>query len=77
MWSDPIVDEVRRVRDEHAHALNYDVAAIFSALRELEARSSVPLVRRSPRPAVKRQIVAPPSDLGSAAQHSAAAPPVG
>lgn len=55
MWTDPIVDEVRRLRDEHARSLNYDVAAIFADLRRLEASSGVPLVRRPPRPAILRE----------------------
>jgi uncharacterized protein (DUF433 family) len=33
---DPIVDEVRRVRDEHAARFNYDLRAIFADLRRSE-----------------------------------------
>jgi hypothetical protein len=35
MRDDPIVDEVRRVRDEHARRFGYDLEAIF---RDLKAR---------------------------------------
>ena len=34
MINDPIVNEVRRVRDELAKKFDYDVDAIFSDLRE-------------------------------------------
>ena len=34
MTDDPIVSEVRRVRDELAKKFNYDVDAIFSDLRD-------------------------------------------
>jgi hypothetical protein len=38
-WSDPIVDEVRRVRDEYAARFNYDLRAIYRDLKEQEKRS--------------------------------------
>ena len=34
MRADPIVEEVHRIRDELAAALNYDIKAIFADLRE-------------------------------------------
>ena len=34
MWKDPIVEEVRRVRERHAAKYNYDLDAICKALRE-------------------------------------------
>jgi hypothetical protein len=36
---DPIVDEVRRVRDEHAARFNYDLDAIFRDVKEQEKKS--------------------------------------
>lgn len=43
-WSDPIVDEVRRVRDEYAARFNYDLRAIYRDLKEQEKRSGRKLV---------------------------------
>ena len=37
--SDPIVAEVRRIRDEHAAKFGYDPKAIFTDIKELERRS--------------------------------------
>jgi hypothetical protein len=37
--SDPIVDEVRRIRDAHAAKFNYDPDAIFLDIKEQEKRS--------------------------------------
>ena len=37
--SDPIVDEVRRIRDAHAAQFNYDPDAIFRDIKEQEKRS--------------------------------------
>jgi hypothetical protein len=34
--TDPIVDEVRRVRDEHAPRFNYDLQAIFANIKQRE-----------------------------------------
>ena len=40
MINDPIVNEVRRVRDKLAKKFNYDVDAIFSDLREKQKKYS-------------------------------------
>jgi hypothetical protein len=37
--NDPIVDEVRRVRDAHAARFNYDLDAIFADVKEQERKS--------------------------------------
>ena len=43
-WSDPIVDEVRRVRDAYAAEFNYDLKAIYRDLKEKEKRSGRKIV---------------------------------
>lgn len=37
--NDPIVEEVRRIREEHAKRFNYDLDAIVADLKEREAQS--------------------------------------
>ena len=37
--NDPIVDEVRRVRDAHAARFHYDLDAIFRDIKEQEKKS--------------------------------------
>jgi hypothetical protein len=37
--TDPIVEEVRRIRDAHAAKFNYDPDAIFRDIKEREKRS--------------------------------------
>jgi hypothetical protein len=44
IWSDPIVDEVRRARDAYAARFNHDLRAIFRDLKEQEKRSGRKLV---------------------------------
>ena len=39
MWGDPIVEAVRKVRDEHAAQFDYDLQAIYQALKQEEAGS--------------------------------------
>ena len=49
-WSDPIVDEVRRVRDAYAARFNYDLRAIYRDLKEQEKRSGRKVVSYAERP---------------------------
>jgi hypothetical protein len=37
--SDPIVDEIRRIREAHAARFNYDLQAIFQDIKEQQKRS--------------------------------------
>ena len=46
---DPIVEEVRRIREEHAAQFNYDIDAIFADLKRLQAGSKRPRVSFGPR----------------------------
>ena len=39
MWEDPIVAEVRKVREAHAAKFNYDLMAIYRDLKEQEKNS--------------------------------------
>ena len=53
MWKDPVVEEVRRARDEHAASLGYDLRAIFEDLKRMERESGRRTVSLPPqRPAV-------------------------
>jgi len=46
MWEDPIVTEVRRVREELAARFNFDVKAIFADMRNRQAALGKRLVSR-------------------------------
>ena len=46
---DPIVDEVRRIRDAHAALFNYDLDAIFQDIKEQEKKSGLKFVSYPPR----------------------------
>jgi hypothetical protein len=49
MWEDPIVAEIRKIRDEHAAKFNYDVAAIFEDIRRQEKESGRQYVAYPPQ----------------------------
>ena len=49
MWQDPIVEEIRRIRDEHAKKFNYDLHAICEDFRKRQLLSGRTVVSRPPR----------------------------
>ena len=49
MIEDSVLQEVRTVREAFARSHGYDVRAMVSALRELDAQGDWPVVRLSPR----------------------------
>ena len=50
MTPDPIVDEIKRIREEYAARFNYDLEAIARDVRSRqEGDEDHPLVRRPPR----------------------------
>ena len=46
---DPIVEEVRKLREEHAARFNYDVDAIFDDLKGLERERGLTVVSLEPK----------------------------
>ncbi|MCC5618666.1 hypothetical protein LC605_26970 [Nostoc sp. CHAB 5836] len=40
MWKDEILEEIYRIREEHAKSFNYDLQAICDDLRQKQAVSS-------------------------------------
>ena len=49
MREDPIVEEVRKVREAHAAQFNYDLWAIYRDLKEQERKSGRAFVSYPPR----------------------------
>lgn len=49
MFDDPIVDEIRRLRDEHAARFNYDLKAIVEDLQKSEAARNWPRADLAPQ----------------------------
>ncbi len=49
MWKDPIVEEIRKFREQYASQHNHDVDAIFEDMKRREAESGEKLVSYPPR----------------------------
>ena len=49
MWQDPIVGEVRQIREAHAAEYNYDIRAIYVALKKAEQKNKRKTVAFSPK----------------------------
>ncbi len=49
MINDPIVEEVRKERDEHASKFNYDIQAIYEDLKKQEKKNKHKFVTLPPK----------------------------
>ena len=49
MWNDPIVDEVRKVRNAHAQKFNYDLQAIVADLKKQQKASGKKFITLLPK----------------------------
>lgn len=54
MKPDPIVEEVRKIREAHAAKFGYDLAAICRDLKGREKEANYSLVRRPPKLRMKK-----------------------
>ncbi len=68
MQSDPIVDEIRRVREELAARFNYDLSAIVEYARQLDAAGDREVIRRPPRRPVASAKIEPQQPPAAADQ---------
>ena len=48
-WVDPIVEEIRRIREDHTARFNYDLKAICEDLRAKQAAGGRKIVSYPPR----------------------------
>ena len=49
MWTDPIVDEVHRIREEIAREAGYDLRKLVARLQKSQKQHGNRLVTRTPR----------------------------
>jgi len=54
MINDPIVEEIHKIRREHASKFDFDVAAICADYRQREKQSKLQLVSHSPKRRLKQ-----------------------
>ncbi len=53
MWIDIIVEETRKIREEHAAKFNFDLKAIYEDLKNQEKESDREVVALSPKEPVQ------------------------
>jgi hypothetical protein len=58
MWKDPIVEEIRKYRDEYAGKISYDLHVICQDLRKKQGQAGRRVVSLSPKPAKRISQVA-------------------
>ncbi|WYM00734.1 MAG: hypothetical protein ACFKPT_23945 [Gloeotrichia echinulata GP01] len=46
MWRDEILEEIYKIREEHARAFNYDLKAICDDLRQRQATSGRTIISK-------------------------------
>jgi hypothetical protein len=49
MWQDEILEDIHRIREEHAKSFNYDMRAICEDWRKKQAQSGRELVTLTPK----------------------------
>jgi hypothetical protein len=68
MWTDEIVEEIHRIRDEYAKSFNYDLDAIFADLRKKQAESGREVVNLSRKPGLTTRWSGRVRDIGGDAK---------
>ncbi|MUG98945.1 hypothetical protein F7734_44295 [Scytonema sp. UIC 10036] len=49
MWQDEILDEIHKIREEHAQSFNYDLDAMFVDWQKKQAESEREIVNLPPK----------------------------
>ena len=73
--NDPIVDEVRRIRDAHAASFNYDLHAIFLDIKARENQRGLHFVNGVARQHIPDTIISPANATISVSPDSTAIEP--
>jgi hypothetical protein len=74
--NDPIVEEVRRIREAHAARFNYDWDAIYQDIKEQEKKSGLRFVSFTP-PQVEPDQARPSAEPVPAVSPDGQSPPIG
>lgn len=56
MWQDEILDEIHRIREEHAKSFNYDLDAMFADWQKKQAESGREVVNLSAKRSLTTQM---------------------
>ncbi len=70
MWTDEIVEEIHKIREEYAKSFNYDLDAIFEDLRKKQAESGREVVSLSRKRGLTTRWSGRVRDLGGDAKET-------
>jgi len=68
MWQDEILDEIHKIREEHAKSFNYDLDAMFADWQKKEAESGREVVNLSGKPGLTTRWSGRARELGGDAK---------
>lgn len=60
MWHDEILDEIRKIREEHAKSFNYDLDAMFADWQKKQSESGREVVNLPPKRSLTKRLSQPP-----------------
>lgn len=68
MWQDEILDEIHKIREEHAKSFNYDLDAMFSDWQRRESEGGREVVNLPPKRGLTKRWSGRARDLGGDAE---------
>lgn len=68
MWQDEILDEIHKIREEHAKSFNYDLDAMFADWQKKQAEGGREVVSLPPKRGLTTRLSGPVEDLGGDAE---------
>jgi hypothetical protein len=68
MWQDEILDEIHKIREEHAKSFNYDLDAMFADWQKRQAEGGREVVSLPPKRSLTTRRSGQTRDLGGDAE---------
>lgn len=68
MWQDEILDEIHKIREEHAKSFDYDLDAMFADWQKKQAEGGREVVSLSPKRGLAKRWSGQARDIGGEAE---------
>lgn len=65
MWQDEILDEIHKIREEHAKSFDYDLDAMFADWQRRQSEDGRKVVSLPPKPVLTKHLSRRARDLDS------------
>lgn len=70
MWQDEILDEIHKIREEHAKSFNYDLDAMFADWQRRQSEGGREVVSLPPKRGLTTRLSGRAGDLGEDAEEN-------